>query len=196
MGEEAWQLLGGDSGNVLAVRPLRSGIMTEFDITQRMIEVVDPPRAAPRGSRGPACSSACPRMSSEVERRAIEEAMRFAGVRQRDARGGAARGRDRRRACRSTSRSGNLVVDIGGGHVGDGGGVDGRRGERALGRAREGSTSTRRSRSTSVTTYGVAIGEKAAEEIKIAIGSAFPTPGGNAARRDRAASSPRGTRSR
>ena len=28
MGEEAWQMLGGDSGNVLAVRPLRQGTMT------------------------------------------------------------------------------------------------------------------------------------------------------------------------
>ena len=40
MGEEAWQLIGGDSGNVVAVRPLRAGAMTEFDITQRMLEVV------------------------------------------------------------------------------------------------------------------------------------------------------------
>ena len=40
MGEEAWQMLGGDSGNVLAVRPLREGAMTEFDVTQRMLAVV------------------------------------------------------------------------------------------------------------------------------------------------------------
>ena len=40
MGEEAWQMLGGESGNVLAVRPLRQGTMTEFDVTQRMLAVV------------------------------------------------------------------------------------------------------------------------------------------------------------
>ena len=40
MGEEAWQMIGGRSGNVVAVRPLRHGVMTEFDITQRMIEVI------------------------------------------------------------------------------------------------------------------------------------------------------------
>ena len=40
MGEEAWQMLGGGSGNVLAVRPLREGTMTEFDVTQRMLAVV------------------------------------------------------------------------------------------------------------------------------------------------------------
>ena len=34
MGEEAWQMLGSDSGNVIAVRPLEQGTMTEFDITQ------------------------------------------------------------------------------------------------------------------------------------------------------------------
>jgi len=33
-------VVGGDSGNVVAVRPLRHGTMTEFDITQRMLEVV------------------------------------------------------------------------------------------------------------------------------------------------------------
>ena len=35
MGDEAWQMIGGRSGNVIAVRPLRHGVMTEFDITQR-----------------------------------------------------------------------------------------------------------------------------------------------------------------
>ena len=40
MGDEAWQLIGGRSGSMVAVRPLRHGVMTEFDITQRMIEVV------------------------------------------------------------------------------------------------------------------------------------------------------------
>src|SRR3990172_974795 len=40
MGDEAWQMIGGRSGNVIALRPLRHGVMTDFDITQRMIEVV------------------------------------------------------------------------------------------------------------------------------------------------------------
>ena len=40
VGDEAWQMIGGGSRNVLAVRPLRAGSMTEFDITQRMLQVV------------------------------------------------------------------------------------------------------------------------------------------------------------
>ncbi|HKE53920.1 MAG TPA: rod shape-determining protein, partial [Actinomycetota bacterium] len=31
MGEEAWRVIGGRSGNVVAIRPLRQGVMTEFD---------------------------------------------------------------------------------------------------------------------------------------------------------------------
>ena len=52
-------MIGGDSGNVVAVRPLRAGTMTEFDITQRMIEVVPP--QGPRRFRRPRVLIACPR---------------------------------------------------------------------------------------------------------------------------------------
>ncbi|MEX0651514.1 MAG: rod shape-determining protein, partial [Actinomycetota bacterium] len=81
MGEEAWQLLGGDAGNVLAVRPLRQGTMTEFDITRRMIEVVIRRALTVRFPR-PRVLVAVPSMSSEVERRAVEDAVKSAGVRQ------------------------------------------------------------------------------------------------------------------
>src|SRR3989304_9996537 len=79
-GDEAWQMIGGRSGNVVAVRPLRHGVMTEFDITQRMIEVVLKRVGVPRfpKPRVVACISS---ESSEVERRAGEEGVRFAGGR-------------------------------------------------------------------------------------------------------------------
>ena len=57
MGDEAWQMIGGRSGNVVALRPLRHGVMTEFDITQRMIEVVLR-RVGVSRFRNPACSHA------------------------------------------------------------------------------------------------------------------------------------------
>ena len=70
MGEDAWQLIGGDSGNVVAVRPLRGGTMTEFDITQRMLEVVMRQVGVTRFPR-PRVLVAVPSMASEVEKRAI-----------------------------------------------------------------------------------------------------------------------------
>ena len=78
MGEEAWQLMGGRSGNVVAIRPLRHGVITEFDITQRMIEVVLKRVGVSRFPR-PRVIACIASESSEVERRAVLEAMGDAG---------------------------------------------------------------------------------------------------------------------
>ncbi|MGZ6545073.1 MAG: rod shape-determining protein MreB [Actinomycetota bacterium] len=179
MGEEAWQLIGGDSGNVVAVRPLRAGTMTEFDITQRMLEVVVRRAMAARFPR-PRVLVAVPSMSSEVEKRAIEEAVRSAGA-----------GRSVTLVEEPLAAAigaglpihepiGNLIVDIGGGRsemaiVSMGGVVSGR--SIALGGFDLDAAIQEHLRER----YGVAIGEKAAEEIKIAIGSAFPSSTGKAA---------------
>src|SRR5262245_33335254 len=71
MGDEAWQLIGGDSGNVIAVRPLKAGAMTEFDMTQRMLEVVMRRVGVVKFPK-PRVLVAVPSMSSGVEKRAIE----------------------------------------------------------------------------------------------------------------------------
>jgi rod shape-determining protein MreB len=178
MGEDAWRAIGGDSGNVVAIRPLRAGTMTEFDITQRMLGVVLRRVGVSRLVR-PRVLVCVPSMSSEVEKRAVEEAVRFAGGRQVtlvDEPLAAAIGA----GLPVHEPIGNLIVDIGGG-----------RSEMAV--VSMGGVIT----STSVNvggfdldaaiqehlrvTYGVAIGEKAAEEIKVAIGSAFPVPHAKAA---------------
>jgi rod shape-determining protein MreB and related proteins len=178
MGEDAWRAIGGDSGNVVAIRPLRAGTMTEFDITQRMLAVVLRRVGVSRLVR-PRVLVCVPSMSSEVEKRAVEEAVRFAGGRQVtlvDEPLAAAIGA----GLPVHEPIGNLIVDIGGG-----------RSEMAV--VSMGGVIT----STSVNvggfdldaaiqehlrvTYGVAIGEKAAEEIKVAIGSAFPVPHAKAA---------------
>ena len=178
MGEDAWRAIGGDSGNVLAIRPLRAGTMTEFDITQRMLAVVLRRVGVSRLVR-PRVLVCVPSMSSEVEKRAVEEAVRSAGGRQVtlvDEPLAAAIGA----GLPVHEPIGNLIVDIGGG-----------RSEMAV--VSMGGVIT----STSVNvggfdldaaiqehlrvTYGVAIGEKAAEEIKVAIGSAFPIPHAKAA---------------
>ncbi len=178
MGEEAWQLLGSDSGSVLAVRPLRAGTMTEFDVTQRMVELVIKRTMTVRFPR-PRVLVAVPSMSSEVERRAIEEAIRSAGIRQVtlvEEPLAAAIGA----GLPVHEPVGHLVVDIGGGRsemavVSMGGVVSGR--SVAIGGFDVDAAVQQHIRDE----FGVAIGEKAAEEIKIAIGSAFPTPSGKAA---------------
>ena len=178
MGDEAWQMIGGRSGNVVAVRPLRHGVMTEFDITQRMIEVVFQRVGVSRfpKPRVVACISS---ESSEVERRAVEEAVKFAGGK------GVVLVEEPLAAAIGARLPihepiGNLVVDIGGGMtemavVSMGGVVSGvsiRTGGFDLDAAIAEHVRAE---------YGVAIGEKAAEEIKIAIGSAFPVPQGKVA---------------
>ena len=178
MGEEAWQLLGGDAGNVLAVRPLRQGSMTEFDITQRMIQVVIRRALTVRFPR-PRVLVAVGSMSSEVERRAIEDAVKSAGVRQVtlvEEPLAAAIGA----GLPVHEPVGHLVVDVGGGRsemavVSMGGVVSGR--SASIGGFDIDAAVQQHIRDE----YGVAIGEKAAEEIKMAIGSAFPSPNGKAA---------------
>src|SRR5918911_3220104 len=125
MGDEAWRMIGGRSGQVVAVRPLRHGVMTEFDITQRMIEVVLRPVGVSRFPR-PRALACISSESSEVERRAVEEAVRFSGGRNVvlvEEPLAAAIGA----GLPIHEPIGNLVVDIGGGNtemgVGSVGGV-------------------------------------------------------------------------
>src|SRR5471030_1315176 len=40
MGQDAWQMIGRTPGYIVAVRPLRGGAITDFDITQRMIRLL------------------------------------------------------------------------------------------------------------------------------------------------------------
>jgi len=173
MGEEAWQMIGGRSGNIVAVRPLRHGVMTEFDITQRMIEVVLRRVGVPRFPK-PRVLVCIPSESSEVERRAVEEAVRFAGGR------GVVLVEESLAAAIGAGLPihepvGNLIVDIGGGTtetavVSMGGVVSGR--SVRVGGFDFDAAIQEHIRSA----YGVAVGEKVAEELKIAIGSAFPAP--------------------
>jgi rod shape-determining protein MreB len=175
MGDEAWQMIGGRSGSVVAVRPLRHGVMTEFDITQRMIEVVLRRVGVARFPK-PRILAAIASESSEVERRAVEEAVRSAGGR------GVVLVEEPLAAAIGAGLPvheplGNLIVDVGGGTtemavVSMGGVVSGvsiRTGGFDLDAAIADHVRA---------TYGVAIGEKAAEQIKIAIGSAFPVAQG------------------
>jgi rod shape-determining protein MreB and related proteins len=178
MGAAVWEMIGGDSGNVEAVRPLRGGVMTDYDITQRMIEVVVRRAAASRFPR-PRVLVCVSSHSSEVERRAVEEAVRFAGAKSVtlvEEPLAAAVGA----GLPIHEPVGNLIVDIGGGTsemavVSMGGVVSGRS-------VRFGGFDLDAAIQDHIRlTYEVTVGERSAEEIKIAIGSAFPVQTGHAA---------------
>jgi rod shape-determining protein MreB len=179
MGDEAWQLLGGDSGNVLAVRPLREGMMTELEVTQRMLAVVLRRVGVTRFPKPRVLVCVAP-SASAVERRAIDRAIRYAGGRQIvpvEEPLAAAVGAD----LPVHEPLGNLIVDIGGGRsemavVSMGGVVSGR--SALVGGFDLDAAVQDHIRGT----YGVAIGEKSAEELKVAIGSAFPSQSARAAK--------------
>lgn len=172
LGEDAWRMMGGPFGGVVAVRPLRHGVMTEFEVTQRMIEEVLRRAGIPRFPR-PRVLACIPSETTEIERRAVEEAVRFAGAKAvvlveepLAAAIGAGLPIHEPQGC--------LIVDIGGGTtelaVISMGGVVAGRSVRVGGFDLDAAIREHvRSR------YGVMIGEKAAEELKITLGSAFPS---------------------
>ena len=170
-GDDAARMIGGDGGNVLAMRPLRDGTMTEYDVTARMLEVIVRKIGTGRLSR-PRVLTCVPSLSSAVERRAIEEAVGAAGARQVtlvEEPLAAAIGA----GLPVHEPVGSLIVDIGGGRsemavVSMGGVVEGRS-VRVGGYDLDAAI-----REHLRSSYEVALGEKAAEELKIAIGSAFP----------------------
>jgi rod shape-determining protein MreB len=172
MGQEAWQMIGRTPGYIVAVRPLRGGAITDFDITQRMIRLLLQRVGVNRFNR-PRVVICVPSAITEVERRAVTEAARRAGA--ADAQlieqpMAAAIGA----GLPINEPVGNMVIDVGGGTsetalISLGGIV-------ALQAVRVGSFDIDSAIQTYVRReYGIAVGERTAEEIKVAIGSAYPT---------------------
>ena len=172
MGHEAWQMIGRTPGYIIAVRPLRGGAITDFDITQRMIRLLLQRVGVNRFNR-PRVVICVPSAITEVERRAVTEAARRAGA--ADAQlleqpMAAAIGA----GLPIHEPVGSMVIDVGGGTsetalISLGGVV-------ALNAVRVGSFDIDGAVQTWIRReYGIAVGERTAEEIKIAIGSAWPT---------------------
>ena len=172
MGHEAWQMIGRTPGYIVAVRPLRKGAITDFDITQRMIRLLLQRAGVSRFNR-PRVIICVPSAITEVERRAVEEAARGAGA------NGAYLIEQPMAAAIGAGLPiheplGNMVVDVGGGTTETA--VISLGGIVALEAIRVGSFDIDASIQTYVRReYGIAVGERTAEEIKLAIGSAWPT---------------------
>ena len=161
MGHEAWQMIGRTPSYIVAVRPLRKGAITDFEVTQRMIRLLLQRVGVSRLNR-PRVVICVPSAITAVERRAVTEAARRAGA--ADARlieqpVAAAIGAD----LPINEPIGNMVVDIGGGTTESAlislGGVV------ALEAVRVGSFDIDNSIQSYVRReYGIAVGERTAEE--------------------------------
>jgi rod shape-determining protein MreB len=174
MGEDAWEMIGRTPGNVVAVRPLRHGAITDFDVTHRMFRHILHRVGVGRWPR-PRVLICVPSAITEVERRAVTEAAHSAGARH------VALVEQPLAAAIGAGLPihepvGNLVVDVGGGTsemaVVSMGGIVAGTSIRVGGFDMDAAVQHHIRR-----LYDVAIGEKTAEQMKMAIGSAYPAEG-------------------
>jgi rod shape-determining protein MreB len=172
IGSDAWQMIGRTPANIVLSRPLRGGAITDFETTERMIRLLFQRAGVSRLSRSRVLICV-PSAITHVEQRAVLEAARRAGASQTfliEQPMAAAIGA----SLPIHQPLGNMIIDVGGGTsevaVLSLGGVV------ALEAVRTGSFDIDAAIQSYVRReYGMAIGERTAEEIKIAIGSVYPT---------------------
>ena len=172
VGNEAKQMLGKTPMNIEAIRPLRDGVIADFDITESMIRYfIRKVHNSQRMSR-PRMIIGIPSGITEVERRAVRESAERAGAREvylitepMAAALGA--------GLPVQEPAGNMVVDIGGGTTEVAiislGGIVVFKSSRTAGDELDDAIVQYIKRE-----YSMSIGERSAEAIKMKIGSAFP----------------------
>ncbi len=79
VGEEARQMLGRTPGNIVAVRPLRDGVVSDYDITERMLKYFIKKSCGTSRFFKPRIMVCVPSGVTEVEKRAVREAAVEAG---------------------------------------------------------------------------------------------------------------------
>jgi rod shape-determining protein MreB and related proteins len=171
MGNEAYEMIGRTPGHIIADRPLRGGAITDFDVTARLIKLVLQRSGVSRLNR-PRTLICVPSAITEVERRAVGGAARQAGASQvylMEQPMAAAIGAN----LPIHEPIGSMVVDVGGGTsevaVISLGGLVVAKAVRVGGFDFDASVQNYVRRE-----YALAIGERTSEELKIAIGSAYP----------------------
>lgn len=173
VGVEAKRMLGRTPGNITAIRPMKDGVIADFQVTEKMlqhfIKKVHESRLIPPSPRVLIC---VPCLATEVEKRAIRESAESAGAREvflieEPMAAAIGAGLPVEDAC------GSMVVDIGGGTTeiailslngvvySDSVRIGGDRFDEAI------TNYVRRN-------YGSVIGDATAERIKIEVGSAYP----------------------
>ena len=115
IGEEARLMLGRTPGNIVAVRPLRQGVISDYTVTEKMLSYfISRTVGKSLFGRKPRISVCVPSGATEVEKKAVEDATYQAGAREvsiieEPVAAAIGAGIDSAKPC------GNMIVDIGGG---------------------------------------------------------------------------------
>ena len=174
VGEEAKQMIGRTPGNIVAIRPMKDGVIADFDVTQAMLKYFIRKAMNTKSFVRPRVVVGVPSGVTEVEKRAVIDAAQQAGAREAyliEEPMAAAIGA----GLPVEEATGSMVVDIGGGTteiaVISLGGIVTSRSIRIGGDEMDSSIVQYIKRM-----YNLMIGERTAEEIKISIGTAIVTP--------------------
>ena len=174
IGEEARLMLGRTPGNIVAVRPLRQGVISDYTVTEKMLKYFIQKAVGRPRYRKLRISVCVPSGVTEVEKKAVEDATYQAGAKEvaiieEPIAAAIGAGIDIARPC------GNMIVDIGGGTtdiavISLGGTVVSTSIKIAGDDFDEAIVRYMRKK------HNLLIGERTAEDIKIRIGSAYRRP--------------------
>ena len=174
IGEDARLMLGRTPGNIVAVRPLRQGVISDYQVTEKMMKYFIQKALGKKTFRKPRIAVCVPSGVTEVEKKAVEDATYQAGAREvsiieEPIAAAIGAGIDISKPC------GNMIVDIGGGTsdiavISLGGTVVSASIKIAGDDFDEAIVRYMRKK------HNLLIGERTAEDLKIKIGSAFKRP--------------------
>ncbi len=172
VGREAKEMLGRTPGSIKAVRPMKDGVIADFEVTQEMLKYFIHKSLSGSKLIKPRIIISIPYGITQVEKRAVKESAEQAGAREvylieepmASAIGA---------GLPITEPSGNMIVDIGGGTtevaVISLGGIVFSKSEKVAGDRFDEAIATYIKKK-----YSLLIGERTAEQIKIQIGNAYP----------------------
>lgn len=173
VGDEAKQMIGRTPGNIVAIRPMKDGVIADFDVTEEMLKSFISKVCSKSAFTTPRVVVCFPSGVTAVERRAIDEATKRAGAREvylMEEPMAAAIGA----GLPVNEPTGSMVVDIGGGTtevaVVSLGGIVTSKSLRVAGDELDQAIIAYIKKE-----YSLMIGERTAESVKIKIGSAYPT---------------------
>lgn len=171
VGEEARKMIGRTPGNIIAVRPLKDGVISDYDITEKMLKEFIKKACGGKKIIAPKVMVCIPSQATEVEKRAVIDATKNSGAKEvhlieESLSAAIGAGID------ITKPDGNMIVDIGGGTTDIAvislGGVVIRKSIKSAGdRFDEAIVKYVRLK------HRIMIGEKTAEDLKINIGCAY-----------------------
>lgn len=175
VGKEAKEMLGRTPGNIVAIRPMKDGVIADFEVTEAMLDYFISRVHNRKYLRRPRIIIAVPYGITPVEKRAVKESAQSAGAREVfliEQPMAAAIGA----GLPITEPSANMIVDIGGGTtevavISLAGSVYSKS-VRVAGDKMDEAIMNHMKRK-----YNLAVGERTAEKIKIEIGSAYPRDG-------------------